>query len=56
MKSSIKKFMKLFVADEHGLTAIEYAVLGSAIAVGMASVSTTFLTRLTTKFTNIIAT
>ena len=44
------KFLKQFVADESGATAIEYGLIAALIAVVIVTVVTQIGTRLTAKF------
>ena len=47
------KSLHRFVADEAGATAIEYALIGSLIAVALVTILTNLGTRLSTEFSTI---
>jgi pilus assembly protein Flp/PilA len=53
----MRKFVKLFVRDERGVSAMEYAVLAGIVVLALAAAATVFnrdLTRMfTTMFTNV---
>jgi len=49
----MSKFMKRFVRDERGVSAMEYAVLAGIIVIALAGVSTTFSTKISAMFTNL---
>jgi pilus assembly protein Flp/PilA len=38
----MRKFMKAFVRDERGVSAMEYAILAGIVAVALGAVATTF--------------
>lgn len=47
----MRKFIKWFVRDERGVSAMEYAVLAGIVAVALGAVATTFSTDVKTMFT-----
>ncbi|QZP08714.1 Flp family type IVb pilin [Caenibius sp. WL] len=49
----IRKLCKAIRQDERGLTAVEYAVLGGIIVIGIAALSTTFTDGLDDAFGNL---
>jgi len=46
----MRKFIKWFVRDERGVSAMEYAVLAGIVAVALGAVATTFSADVTTMF------
>lgn len=50
----MSKFIKSFVKDERGVTAIEYALIAGLIAVAIASSVTSVTTQLNIVFKNIV--
>jgi pilus assembly protein Flp/PilA len=46
----MRKFIKWFVRDERGVSAMEYAVLAGIVAVALGAVATTFSSSVTTMF------
>jgi pilus assembly protein Flp/PilA len=51
----MRKFIKWFVRDERGVSAMEYAVLAGIVAVALAAVAGTFSTDVKTMFTNMFS-
>jgi len=49
----MRNFLKSFVANESGATAIEYGLIAAGIAVAISAIVTTLGTSLTTKFTSV---
>jgi pilus assembly protein Flp/PilA len=49
----MSRMLKGFVADEQGATAIEYALIGSLIAIVLVTVLTNLGTRLSAEFSEI---
>ncbi len=49
----MSKFCKRFLRDEHGATAIEYALLGSLLALVLVAALTALGTGLSSEFTEI---
>jgi len=49
----MSKFVKRFVRDERGVSAMEYAVLAGIIVIALVAVSGTFNTQLSRMFTNL---
>lgn len=47
------KFVKFFVRDERGVSAMEYAILAGIVVVALTAVGTTFKSNMTTLFTNL---
>jgi len=48
----MRKFLKAFVRDERGVSAMEYAVLAGIIALALTAVGASFSTKLGALFTN----
>lgn len=46
----MSKFVKFFVRDERGVSAMEYAVLAGIVAVALGTIGATFNARVTTMF------
>jgi pilus assembly protein Flp/PilA len=46
----MSKFVKFFVRDERGVSAMEYAVLAGIVAVALGSIGATFKTQVGTMF------
>lgn len=51
----MSKFVKFFVRDERGVSAMEYAVLAGIVAVALGGVATTFNGKVTTMFNTMFA-
>jgi len=51
--SNFMSAVKTFIADENGVTAIEYGLIAALIGVGIAAASTSLGTKLSTMFNNI---
>lgn len=49
--SAVKIFVRRFIADQSGATAIEYGLIAGLIAIVIVTAVTTIGTRLSTKFT-----
>jgi pilus assembly protein Flp/PilA len=49
----MRKFMKAFVRDERGVSAMEYAILAGVIAVALATVATTFSANIKSWFSDL---
>jgi pilus assembly protein Flp/PilA len=53
----MRKLFKVFIRDERGVSAMEYAILAGIVVVALTAVGTTFSTKMqglfTTLFTNI---
>lgn len=52
---NLKTFFARFVADERGLTSVEYAVLGGIIVAAIALIGASFSTNLQAAFTALFA-
>ena len=50
------KFLKVFVRDERGVTAMEYAVLAGIVVVALGAMASTFSTNISTMFTTLFTT
>ncbi|MFL9963016.1 Flp family type IVb pilin [Paraburkholderia sediminicola] len=50
----MSKFLKAFVRDERGVSAMEYAILAGIIVVALTAVGTTFKDSMTGIFDNLI--
>lgn len=50
----MRKFVKLFVRDERGVSALEYAVLAGIVVAAVVAAGATFSTDLSTAFTTIM--
>ncbi|AME28245.1 MULTISPECIES: Flp family type IVb pilin [Burkholderiaceae] len=50
------KFIKFFVRDERGVSAMEYAVLAGIVAVALGAMATTFNSSVATMFTSMFKT
>jgi len=51
--SNFMSAVKTFIADENGVTAIEYGLIAALVGVGIAAASTGLGTKLSTLFNNI---
>jgi pilus assembly protein Flp/PilA len=49
----MRKFLKLFVRDERGVSAMEYAVLAGIVVVALGAMAATFNTNVGLMFTNL---
>ncbi len=49
----MSKFLKAFVRDERGVSAMEYAILAGIIVVALTAVSATFTSSVSSMFTNL---
>ena len=49
----MSKFLKAFVRDERGVSAMEYAILAGIIVVALTAVSASFTTGVGTMFSNL---
>lgn len=49
----MSKFFKVFVRDERGVSAMEYAILAGVIVVALTAVSATFTSSVSSMFTNL---
>jgi pilus assembly protein Flp/PilA len=51
----MSKFLKVFVRDERGVSAIEYAILAGIVVVALTAVGATFNSSMGTLFTTLFA-
>jgi pilus assembly protein Flp/PilA len=51
----MRKFIKWFVRDERGVSAMEYAVLAGIVAVALGAVATTFSSSVSTMFSTMFS-
>ncbi|MGF6726304.1 pilus assembly protein Flp/PilA [Paraburkholderia sp. GAS41] len=51
----MSKFLKVFVRDERGVSAMEYAILAGIIVVALTAIGATFTTGVSGIFTNLFA-
>ncbi|MFK4446513.1 pilus assembly protein Flp/PilA [Caballeronia udeis] len=51
----MRKFLKLFVRDERGVSAMEYAVLAGIVVVALGAMAATFSTNVGLMFTNLFS-
>jgi pilus assembly protein Flp/PilA len=49
----MRKFLKFFVRDERGVSAMEYAVLAGIVVVALGAMAATFSTSVGTMFSNL---
>lgn len=55
MKDVIRNLLDRLVADDQGLTAVEYAVLGAIVVAAIVAVGIQFNTNLAAAFTKLLA-
>lgn len=53
MRDSVKAFLKTFIRDERGVSALEYAVLAGIVVIALGAMAATFSTNIGTMFTNL---
>lgn len=53
MRDSVKVFLKTFIRDERGVSALEYAVLAGIVVIALGAMAATFSTNIGTMFTNL---
>lgn len=49
----MRKLFKLFVRDERGVSAMEYAVLAGIVVLALGAMASTYSGKITTMFTNL---
>ena len=54
MKVSFKKFFEIIAKDEYGITAVEYAILGSGIVLAIGAAVNALGTRISGKIGSIL--
>lgn len=53
MRTFLKSFLKTFIRDERGVSAMEYAVLAGIVVIALGAMAATFSTNIGTMFTNL---
>lgn len=53
MRAFLKSFLKTFIRDERGVSAMEYAVLAGIVVIALGAMAATFSTNIGTMFTNL---
>ncbi|CAN7630992.1 Flp family type IVb pilin [Trinickia sp. LjRoot230] len=53
MRAFLKSFLKTFIRDDRGVSAMEYAVLAGIVVIALGAMAATFSTNISTMFTNL---